>query len=67
MAFGCQYTIGPVLKNNRNQLNNIRDTGYAFILGAFVYNSIGLFGSWAIINKKEDSNGHKKSKEWAIR
>ena len=42
----------PIMKNNKNYQNNIRDLKLGFCLTGFIYISIGVFGAFAIAGKE---------------
>lgn len=49
VAFTIHTVVNPIVKANKIQANNLRDLKISYICGFFIYASIGVLGSLAII------------------
>lgn len=52
VAFTIHTVVNPLIKANLKQENNLRDLKISYVLGFFIYASIGVLGSLPIIGKK---------------
>jgi amino acid permease len=48
LAFTIHTMVVTFVKPNRNQENNVRDVGFAYLLGFLLYESIGVLGAFAV-------------------
>ena len=51
VSFFIHSVAVPIMKNNKEYHNNIRDLKLGFCLTGFIYISIGVFGAFAIAGK----------------
>jgi hypothetical protein len=51
VAFTIHTVVNPIIKANKIQKNNLRDLKISYVCGFFIYASIGVLGSLAIIGK----------------
>ncbi len=51
VAFTIHTVVNPLIKANLKQENNLRDLKISYVLGFFIYATIGLLGSLPIIGK----------------
>jgi hypothetical protein len=49
VAFTIHTVVNPIVKANQIQQNNLRDLKISYVCGFFIYASIGVLGSLAII------------------
>lgn len=49
VAFTIHTVVNPIAKANMIQANNLRDLKISYILGFFIYTTIGVLGSFAIV------------------
>lgn len=49
VAFTIHTVVNPIAKANLIQANNLRDLKISYVLGFFIYATIGILGSLAIV------------------
>lgn len=50
LAFTIHTSYGNMIKCNKDQSKNVRDLGYTYIIGYFVYTIIAIMGAYGILS-----------------